>query len=304
MNVLCTLHVRAAACRIPDVQRVVAARQHRVRDAARRHRIRKGPLRRAKAGACIDYSERIYGGPCTRSALAAVTRPRQRSLQRVIVGSVADGGACFSSLECASTNCTLADTTCSRSRQCCAGKCAAKPTPIPVGGDCSAPLPGQSCASGRGLHLDGSLGRSTCQVPSKVQGAACASVYDCASPLFCALDTAGRNGNLPALRRDRAPCNTVVSFGACDDLRDYCDKTTAKCTRRGRGGRGLRPAQQNCIGYTSCLGGTCAPMSPERGACDTTNGPNCLGDLECSSPTSTCGFPTSSASRAAARRRY
>ncbi len=28
-----------------------------------------------------------------------------------------------------------------------------------------------------------------------------------------------------------------------------------------------------------------------RGACDAANGPTCLGDLECSSPTMTCGFP-------------
>jgi hypothetical protein len=83
----------------------------------------------------------------------------------------------------------------------------------------------------------------------------------------------------------------VVSFGACDDLRDYCDKTTAKCTRLMAVGASCDPAQSNCIGYASCLGGACVAMSPERGACDAANGPTCLGDLECSPPTSTCGFP-------------
>ena len=291
MNVLCKLDVSCGS--IPDMPTCEASLQSDSTEfATLRADIASGKVRYdgAKASACIDYFNHIYGGPCTRSALGAVnTTTGSEACSEFLVGSVADGGACFSAFECASSNCTQADTTCARSRQCCPGTCAAKPTPIPVGGDCSAPLPGQGCATGAACLPSGSL--ETCQVPAKALGAACATVYDCASPLFCALDAAGGTGTCQPAVSTGAPCNTVVSFGACDDLRDYCDKTTATCTRLMAVGAPCDTAQRNCIGYASCLGGTCVAMSPERGACDTTNGPTCLGDLECSAPTSTCGFP-------------
>jgi hypothetical protein len=246
----------------------------------------------AMAGACMDYVKRIYGGPCTRSALASVdTTAGDEVCSKVIVGSVADGGACFSAAECASANCAEADTTCLRSRACCAGTCAAKPTPIPVGGDCSALQPGQSCAAGSSCFSTGSAGSSTCQVPSKVAGTSCTSTLECASPLFCARDSSSATGTCQPSGATGAACNATATYGACDDLRDYCDPTTAKCTRRGAAGAACDAAAGTCIGYTSCLGGTCVAMSPERGACNTTDGPTCLGDLECSSQTFTCGFP-------------
>jgi hypothetical protein len=292
MNVLCTLEVSCGS--MPDIPTCDASLQRDSTEfATLRADIASGKVRYdgAKASACIDYYHRAYSGPCTRSGLAAVnTTTGSEACSEFIVGSVAEGGACFSSPECASSNCTLADAMCSRSRQCCAGTCAAKPTPIPVGGDCSAPLPGQGCLPGAGCFSTGSLGSPTCQVPTTVQGAACATLFDCATPLFCALDTVGGTGTCQPSASTGAPCNTVVSFGACDDLRDYCDKTTAKCTRLVAVGAPCDTAQQNCIGYASCLGGTCVAMSPERGACDVTNGPTCLGDLECSSQTFTCGF--------------
>jgi hypothetical protein len=293
MNVLCTLEVSCGS--MPDLPTCASSLQSDSTEfATLRADVASGKVRYdgGKASACIDYYNRVYGGSCTRSALAAAnTDTGSEACSTVLVGSVADGGACFASLECASGNCTQADTTCSRSRQCCAGTCAAKPAPIPVGGDCSAPLPGQTCATGADCISTGSLGSPTCQVPAKVQGAACAALFDCETPLFCALDAAGGTGTCQPSAATGATCNTVVTFAACDDLRDYCDKTTAKCTRRGPVGAACDAAQSNCIGYANCLGGICVAMSGERGACDSANGPTCLGDLECSSPTMTCSFP-------------
>src|SRR4029078_13299405 len=69
----------------------------------------------ANASACIDYANHIYAGPSPRGPLAATTATAGEDVcGKFIVGSVAEGGACFSSYQCASATCTLADTTCSR----------------------------------------------------------------------------------------------------------------------------------------------------------------------------------------------
>jgi hypothetical protein len=244
----------------------------------------------AKASACLDYDNRLYGGPCTHTALAAAsTSTGSEACGEILAGSVAEGGACFSAFECVSANCRPADTTCSRSRQCCPGTCAPKPTPIAVGGDCSSPLPGEVCATGAVCMSTG--GSSTCQMPAKVAGEPCAMPFECATPLFCAFDAAGGTGTCQRPAATGASCNTVVSTGTCDDVRDYCDQASGKCTPRLAVGTSCDPAQQNCVLYASCLGATCVAMSPERGACDAANGPTCLGELECSSQTFTCGFP-------------
>jgi hypothetical protein len=113
---------------------------------------------------------------------------------------------------------------------------------------------------------------------------------ECVPPLFCAVDTARGTGTCQAYAATGAPCNTVVSYEACDDLRDYCDQTTGKCRRLGAVGAPCDLVLQNCIGYANCLGGSCVAKSRDRGACDATSGPFCLGDLVCSPQTFTCGF--------------
>lgn len=247
----------------------------------------------AKAGACIDYWVRIYGGPCTLSALAVIDQTvGSDACNEFLVGSADEGAACFSPFECANATCALADATCERARQCCPGTCVAatdKPAPVPVGGDCSALLPGQSCVTGAScLSTDGQTS-PTCYLPSKVKGAACVMWYECAPPLFCALDAPGGTRTCQEPAATGAPCNTDVSSGACNDLRDYCDGT-GKCARLHAAGAPCDVVQQNCIGYADCRGSACIAKSPERGACDATNGPYCLGNLVCSPQTFTCGF--------------
>jgi hypothetical protein len=293
MDTLCRLDVGCGT--MPDMATCVATLQVDTTEfATLRADIASGKVRfdSASASACIDYANRLYAGPCTRSMIAANTAAVGENVcDKFLVGAVAEGGACFSSYECASGTCTLTDTACLRAHQCCAGTCAAatvEPTPIPAGGDCSALLPGQGCVAGAYCVSN------TCRVPSKVAGTACTSaLFDCASPLFCALDAAGGNGTCQPAAATGAPCNTVSSYGVCDDIPDYCDKTTATCTPRVGVGGACDATAANCVGYATCLGGTCVAMSTARGACNDASGPSCLGDLECSATTSTCGFPDS-----------
>jgi hypothetical protein len=293
LNLVCRLGVSCGS--MPDLPTCEATMQRDSTEfATLRADIASGKVRydAAKASACLDYQNRVYGGACTRSALAAASSTiGSEACAEVLVGSVAEGGPCFSAFECTSASCRQADTTCSRSRQCCPGTCSVKPTSIAVGADCSSLLPGQTCATGAVCISTGSQGSPTCQVPAKTAGASCAMAFECATPLFCALDAAGGTGTCQAPAATGASCNTVVGAAACDDVRDYCDQASGQCTPRVAVGASCDPTQQNCVFYGSCLGGTCVAMSPERGACDATNGPSCLGDLECSSQTFTCGFP-------------
>src|SRR4051812_30092813 len=87
----------------------------------------------AKAGACLAYAERLYGSACTRTALAAVDVMGSEACGEDFVGTVADGGACSSSFQCASAQCAPTDPACLPSQQCCAGSCTAKRAPIPAG---------------------------------------------------------------------------------------------------------------------------------------------------------------------------
>ena len=200
-NVLCTAGVSCGT--VPDVPTCEASMQRDSTEfATLRADIASGKVRydAAKASACLDYESRVYGGACTRSALEAATSTTgSEACGEVLVGSVAQGGACFSALECTSASCKQADTTCSRARQCCPGTCAPKLTPIAVGADCSSLLPGQTCATGAVCISTGSQGSPTCQVSANAAGAACATSLECATPLFCALDATGGTGTCQPL---------------------------------------------------------------------------------------------------------
>ena len=105
-DALCKLDVACGA--MPDVATCMASLQVDSTELATlRADIASGKVRfdAVKAGACIDYVRRIYGGACTRSAQAAADPTTGDELcSAFLVGSVAEGGACFSAFECASAN--------------------------------------------------------------------------------------------------------------------------------------------------------------------------------------------------------
>jgi hypothetical protein len=240
----------------------------------------------AKAAGCIAYYERVFGSACRLSAIVN-TGTEAQVCQEVFTGTVPDAGACFIDEECVSGGCQLADPACLRSQQCCPGTCEARVEPTPVGGDCSVTgicVPGSSCTT--------PIGGTTriCTVPSTVRGTPCTATAHCASPLYCNLDLTTLMGTCEPLSATGQPCNPDGLL-PCDDGRDYCDQATATCTRRGGVGSACDPAQPHCLALARCVGTTCVANAAEGGACAATNGPDCLGNLECSAQTNTCVLP-------------
>ena len=236
-----------------------------------------------KARSCVEALERLYGGACTQSALAASDTMDDDACDQVIVGTAAAGAACFFAEQCASGLCQRTDPTCSQSRQCCIGACAAKPAPIPVGGDCSAPLPDQACEIGA-VCLS-----SRCVAQLKVEGAACTATFQCASPLFCDPNTATNAGVCRHAAPTGGPCNASV-FVPCDDLRDYCDPVSGTCKQRIGVGGTCDAAQTTCVGFAQCEATSCVPLLKAGQACSSTSGPDCLGSLQCATDTNTCAL--------------
>ncbi len=288
---LCTIDVACGS--MPDMATCLVSFQFETTDLLTvKADIAAGKTRydAAKAGACLDYAHRLYSSGCTQSGMADISGNDVCGF--VVVGTVANGGACFLSSECASANCQQADTACLPAHQCCAGTCVATPAPIPVGADCSALLPHQECAAGSYCFATAGSPTPTCVVPLKVAGAPCSSLYECASPLFCDADPTTGTGTCQRVAATGAACNSDVPFGSCDDLREICSTATGKCTPRGSVGAACDPLQVlSCLSYAQCINSTCVPRSSERGACNPAGGPECLGDLECSTTTNTCGFP-------------
>jgi hypothetical protein len=242
----------------------------------------------AKAGACLAYWERFYGAGCMQTARAAVATTGSEACDEAFVGTVADGGACTTSFQCASDSCALTDQLCPQDRQCCPGSCAAK---IPAGADCGGSLTNLNCERGSVCTVSAAVLSPKCITPSKVAGTPCIVAYECEPPLFCDIDVNG-NGTCQPVAATGAPCNSYVALGVCDDLRDFCGVATDTCAPRGKPGAAcsfLDP--NNCLGYAQCIGSTCVAHAPASGACYPASGPGCLGSLECSTQTNTCEFP-------------
>jgi hypothetical protein len=246
-----------------------------------------------KAGTCIEAFERAYGSTpalCKQSERAAIGTEGSEDCASVFTGTVPAGGACFYAEECAGGgSCEQTDPACSPAQQCCAGTCLAKPTPIPVGGACAAAFD-QTCVDGAFCYMATPTSTLTCLMPSEIEGTACTSAYLCASPLFCDLDPATGMGTCRRAAATGASCNISVSFGACDDLRDYCDDATGTCKPRVVAGGTCDPQQTaNCVGYTVCQGTICVARPGSGALCTGTAGPPCLGNLECSAQ-NTCAL--------------
>lgn len=245
----------------------------------------------AKGGACAHLLDRLaatYASGCKQST------PHDTggdiSCSEAFSGAVGDGDPCFTSMECASARCKKTDPGCSVTFQCCPGTCSPRQTIIPAGAPCSTTSTDQTCETGTICLTTASSTSPTCVAPSSVRGTACRTAYECKSPLFCDL-TSAANGTCQTGAPTGAACNPSVSFGACDDNHDYCDKTAKVCVPLGAIGAACDPAQKNCLGYAQCLGSICVARPLERGACNATDGPSCLGNLRCSDQTKTCTFP-------------
>jgi hypothetical protein len=246
----------------------------------------------ANANACIEWFESYTSAGCTQSGRAAVGLEGEDACARVLVGTVAAGGACIASTECANSGlCQPTEPSCAQ--QCCPGTCIAPAAPIPVGGDCSTLQPNQSCATGS-FCLPVTGGTPTCFVPSSVEGSTCDRRFGCTSPLFCDLDGTGTCRRTAA---SGAACeSSAPDYVPCDDSRDTCSPTTNTCVRRTAVGGTCGPAGPACVGYALCVSGTCVAYPKPGAACTPGATPDCLGSLECSTQTNTCVVPPSDGS--------
>ena len=112
------------------------------------------------AGACVDVFKNLMS--CKQTVMGDVQQRLDATCGKVFTGSLPAGGACFFDEECANRG-LCRNETCS-SNGCCAGTCLARPTPIPLGGDCSNPLPDQYCIEGT-VCAANAAGGGTCKAP-------------------------------------------------------------------------------------------------------------------------------------------
>ncbi len=279
LQVLCGTFPDAATCMSSEY-----ARQHLFETLGQDIASGKVDYDGGKARACVDTLNALSS--CDRSALAALNLDPICGQDAVFKGTVAVGGACFFSEECAAGGtCQRTDTSCT-SDQCCAGTCLA-PAPVPVGGDCS--VVGATCVSGSVCVYDGSTSppTETCQTPGGV-GAPCVSVSSCSNPLYC--DATSKTCQSPVATG--GACDPSIGSLGCNDANDRCDPTTMICTTR----LGLRsacdPTNSACVSYAVCdaTTSTCVERPVTGASCDPTNGPSCLGTT-CDATTMICTLP-------------
>jgi len=240
------------------------------------------------AGACIDALKSLAS--CKQTVIGDVGRRIDATCGKVFTGLLPAGSVCFFSDECANQG-TCDAQTCS-SNGCCAGTCAARPTPIPLGGECSNPLPNQECIDGT-LCTANAAGGGTCKAPL-VAGARCGPYDRCVPPYQCGgvVDPVTNEGTCTAPPGHGQACDMS---GNCDDARDVCDQTTRLCTSRIAVG-GACSTIDGCVAYATCDGTTCVAMPGPGASCDSIAQDPCLLNLSCDTTTMHCSLPPSSAS--------
>ncbi len=197
----------------------------------------------------------------------------------IFTGTVAAGGACFFSEECANRG-TCASTQGCLAGQCCAGACLTF-TNIAEGGDCD--IPNAVCPTGMTCAAKSTTGGYTCQ---RLPGAGAPCVYPsinigvCAKPFQCDPTT----GTCKKPVATGGPCDPL--WTACEDPLDRCDGMT--CTRLLAVGSPCGSSTVGCVNYAECdaTTSTCVELPTVGAACDQ-NGPRCLGGT-CDQTTTTC----------------
>jgi hypothetical protein len=247
-----------------------------------------------QARACVAAAAAAKGdgakcwGP-TPSPHAARVDAAMEACRKVLAGTVATGGACYATRECAAGWCNLAN-----------GVCPGLCTPPKANGaecdDDAECAPGSECLPGEDFT-------PLCTVVAP-EGAACSESLPCAVGLQCA---AGKCGKPAAV----ALGGTCIDYSNCGDAAscDYASDTAtsgtckalaapgAACTSGGFIGPIM--ASPDCQGYMVCKGlqlddegevvvpGRCSTISDEGGDCDAEATTGSLG----TAGTDGCAFP-------------
>jgi hypothetical protein len=235
-----------------------------------------------RAKACLDAVDGL--GSCNGTTVSPLQSPLPQidpTCNAIFRGTVAAGGACFFSEECANGG-TCTSTQGCTADQCCAGACVTY-TNVAEGGDCN--VPDAVCPSGTTCAADSTTDGYTCQ---RLPGAGAPCIYPhlnvgvCAKPLYCDDPTMG---TCKAFVATGGPCDPSV--GNCEYL-DRCDPTTLVCTPLLPVGSACGVSPIGCVSYATCdtTTSTCVELTLVGAACDP-NGLACLGGT-CDRTTSTC----------------
>lgn len=178
------------------------------------------------------------------------------------VGTLANGAACGSSVQCASGYCSNA------------GSCGVCMVRVGQGGACSA-----MTYCDYGLYCSG-IGTSRACAKYGTQGASCSV----ANNLLCSPTLACINGTCSPLLATGATCNQArdLLYGGCDGYQGVlCAAGTSKCTPLTYVAVGQAcPSGSWCNG-ASCFNGTCVAPAADNASCNTTSGPLCLPAATC-----------------------
>ncbi len=232
----------------------------------------------SKAEDCVDS---IRDGSCAFEGFSSSDSPCEDMLS----GTVAVGGACQISAECAGdARCAQTDPNCDSDMMCCAGTCMAGDPEVPSGGACgdnSGP-----CADGTYCKYTSQTG-GTCTSLITTAGTPCDSLDACAGNMICDIFANAPTCIQPAA--SGGTCDPAVLL-PCADFREHCDEATMKCVPGLANGAACEFSGE-CRPDSTCANGTCQVNAGVGGACPD-DGVSCLGDLDCSETNMTCTAPT------------
>ncbi len=225
------------------------------------------------SGAAKECADFIGGGSCEFGGFHT-----DNPCDDIFEGTVAVGGACFVSLECAGNGeCDQNDQTCDPDVACCPGTCVAGPTESAIGGPCDDDL--HFCAFNSFCKTTDTGAPGTCTALIPNEGAACTDIDACANPMYCNINFTTGSGTCKKAPSSGATCNRTTDLLPCADSRDYCDPATSKCVRNAAVsaacGNGI-----SCVDYASCVNSVCV-ADPKAGENCVVDGQDCTGSLEC-----------------------
>lgn len=223
-----------------------------------------------KAEACADG---IGDTSCTFPGFH-----EENACDDVFTGTVPTGGACLIDLQCANFGeCEQTDPNCDNEIACCPGTCMGTATESPIGGPCANEL--NFCAQNSFCKQPATGGAGTCTALVATEGGACDELDACVNPMYCNLNFTSGAGTCKTPAARNATCSRMDLL-PCADSRDYCDMTQLKCIPRVAVGAAC-PTGTQCVGYASCIAGTCVADIAPGGACQVETGPDCAGNLDC-----------------------
>ncbi len=236
----------------------------------------------AQALASVVYGSLGYDGAAAIACVAAVkgstcdtpnglSKSIQDTCDKVFINRHANGGACFTGLECTSGKCkppmTCADA-------CCEGTCDDVGDAVALDGDCGGMVT-KKCQLG--TYCDASTSKCA---KLKDANEACAQAEACLPGLVC--DVGGTGVCFQAAKSD-SPCNPMLKVNPCAEYNEYCDAMQSKCVPLPGPGQ---PAGANCAcaADTTCTTGmsgaqVCQLLPIEGEDCGAAG---CLGSLKCS----------------------